>query len=303
MRRLRVLIVDDSVVMRRMISDMVLSDPALEVAGIAHHGYIALAKIPQVTPDIVTLDLDMPEMDGLETLTRIKRRISRPARHHCQRVDRARNAVDARRPGHGRERLRDQALFHSAEFRPAPPRSARNCSAKSSRSAQPISAAVPAFRQKAAIRADERCAQPGRNRRHRRFHRWPECADATPARVSRRPFPFPGGGAAHAAACSPASSRSAWKSLHICVCARPPTATRLVAGTIWIAPGDHHLEMERTPPRSGHPPEPGTAGKFVPSGGRSDFSLGGGMLWLPRVLGVVMTGMGHDGLQGSRCIY
>ncbi len=72
MSRLRVLIVDDSVVMRRMISDMVQSDPALEVAGIAHHGRIALAKIPQVTPDIVTLDIDMPEMDGLETLGRIR---------------------------------------------------------------------------------------------------------------------------------------------------------------------------------------------------------------------------------------
>jgi two-component system chemotaxis response regulator CheB len=72
MRRLRVLIVDDSVVMRRMISDMVLSDPSLEVAGIAHHGRIALAKIEQVSPDLVTLDLDMPEMDGLETLARIR---------------------------------------------------------------------------------------------------------------------------------------------------------------------------------------------------------------------------------------
>src|ERR1700733_15673910 len=72
MRRLRVLIVDDSVVVRRMISDMIQSDPALEVAGIAHHGHIALAKIPQVSPDIVTLDVDMPEMNGLETLARIR---------------------------------------------------------------------------------------------------------------------------------------------------------------------------------------------------------------------------------------
>src|SRR5208282_200397 len=66
------LIVDDSVVVRRMISDMILSDPSLEVVGIAHHGHIALAKIAQVTPDLVTLDLDMPEMDGLETLTRLR---------------------------------------------------------------------------------------------------------------------------------------------------------------------------------------------------------------------------------------
>lgn len=73
MRRKRVLIVDDSVVVRRILSDIILSDPTLEVAATAAHGRIALAKIPQVQPDIVTLDLEMPEMNGLETLAEIQR--------------------------------------------------------------------------------------------------------------------------------------------------------------------------------------------------------------------------------------
>ena len=72
MRRVRVLVVDDSVMMRRLVSEMISADPELEVAGIAHHGSIALAKIPQVAPDVVTLDVDMPVMDGLETLRRLR---------------------------------------------------------------------------------------------------------------------------------------------------------------------------------------------------------------------------------------
>jgi two-component system chemotaxis response regulator CheB len=68
MRKIRVLIADDAVVVRRMLGDILASDPALEVAGAAANGRIALAKVPQVNPDVVILDVEMPEMDGLETL-------------------------------------------------------------------------------------------------------------------------------------------------------------------------------------------------------------------------------------------
>jgi two-component system chemotaxis response regulator CheB len=72
MRRIRVLIADDAVVVRRMLGDILSSDPALEVAGAAANGRIALARIPQVNPDVVVLDVEMPEMDGLETLKRLR---------------------------------------------------------------------------------------------------------------------------------------------------------------------------------------------------------------------------------------
>ncbi len=68
MSKIRILIVDDSVVVRRTVADMLSSDPALEVAGTAPNGRIALAKLPQVNPDLVLLDVEMPEMNGLETL-------------------------------------------------------------------------------------------------------------------------------------------------------------------------------------------------------------------------------------------
>jgi len=73
MRQIRVLIVDDSVVVRRMVSDVLASDPAIEVVGTAPTGPIALQKIPHLNPDVVTLDVEMPGIDGLATLREIRK--------------------------------------------------------------------------------------------------------------------------------------------------------------------------------------------------------------------------------------
>ena len=73
MRKIRVLVVDDSVVVRKIVTDTLSSDPDIEVAGIAANGNIALQKIPQVNPDVITLDIEMPELDGLQTLAEIRK--------------------------------------------------------------------------------------------------------------------------------------------------------------------------------------------------------------------------------------
>jgi two-component system chemotaxis response regulator CheB len=73
MPKIRILVVDDAVVFRRVLSDVFSSDPALEVVGTAANGRIALARMPQVTPDIVILDVEMPEMDGLQTLKELRK--------------------------------------------------------------------------------------------------------------------------------------------------------------------------------------------------------------------------------------
>lgn len=71
--RIRVLVVDDSVVIRRLVTHALEQDPALEVVGVASNGSIAMQRIPQFNPDILTLDIEMPEMDGLETLRHLRR--------------------------------------------------------------------------------------------------------------------------------------------------------------------------------------------------------------------------------------
>jgi two-component system, chemotaxis family, protein-glutamate methylesterase/glutaminase len=70
--RIRVLVVDDSVVIRRLVTHALEEDPVLDVVGVAANGVIALQRIPQFNPDVLTLDIEMPEMDGMETLRRIR---------------------------------------------------------------------------------------------------------------------------------------------------------------------------------------------------------------------------------------
>ena len=72
MPKIKVLIADDSVVVRKMLSDTMNQDPDIEVVGTAANGSICLKKIPLVKPDIISLDIEMPEMNGLEALEKIR---------------------------------------------------------------------------------------------------------------------------------------------------------------------------------------------------------------------------------------
>jgi two-component system chemotaxis response regulator CheB len=72
-QKIRVLVVDDSVVIRRLVCHALEEDPGIDVVGTAANGRIALARIPQVNPDVITLDIEMPEMDGLEMLRELRR--------------------------------------------------------------------------------------------------------------------------------------------------------------------------------------------------------------------------------------
>jgi two-component system chemotaxis response regulator CheB len=73
MPKIRVLVVDDAVVSRRLLSDVLGQDPDLEVVGTAANGRIALAKIRELAPDLVTLDAELPKTDGMEALVEIRK--------------------------------------------------------------------------------------------------------------------------------------------------------------------------------------------------------------------------------------
>jgi two-component system chemotaxis response regulator CheB len=66
-----ILIVDDSFIMRTLIQDIVQSDPEFTVVGMAENGKVGLQKVRELKPDLVLLDIEMPEMTGLEMLKRL----------------------------------------------------------------------------------------------------------------------------------------------------------------------------------------------------------------------------------------
>jgi two-component system, chemotaxis family, protein-glutamate methylesterase/glutaminase len=73
MTPIRVLIVDDSVVIRKVLAETLTEDRGLEVVGTASDGRLGLAKIAQLHPDLVTLDVEMPVMNGLDALAELRR--------------------------------------------------------------------------------------------------------------------------------------------------------------------------------------------------------------------------------------
>jgi two-component system chemotaxis response regulator CheB len=73
MEKTRVLIVDDSALVRQLLTELISRDPALEVVGAASDPYVAWEKIKSLQPDVLTLDVEMPRMDGLAFLERLMR--------------------------------------------------------------------------------------------------------------------------------------------------------------------------------------------------------------------------------------
>ena len=79
MKKVRVLVTDDSALMRKLIPQMLAADESIEVVGTAMDGSFCLKKIEELKPNVVTLDLEMPGMNGIDTLKEIMRREPVPA--------------------------------------------------------------------------------------------------------------------------------------------------------------------------------------------------------------------------------
>lgn len=72
MNPIKVMVVDDSVVIRKLVTDVLSSDPGIQVVGTAVNGRVALAKLDQLKPDVITMDIEMPELDGIATVRAIR---------------------------------------------------------------------------------------------------------------------------------------------------------------------------------------------------------------------------------------
>ncbi len=295
MNPIRVLVVDDSAAVRRMLRMAISEDPEMEVAGVAANGRIALAMLEQKATDLVTLDLEMPEMDGLTTLQHLRQKythlpvliFSRPTGYAAAaiRAGLSRGATDyvtkpvTANPSAALVSIREQLIpriktlcrnqNHAAHFPPV--RSRLRGQSNIEVVAIGVSTGGP--------------------------NALTEVVSALP-----RDLPVPVLVVQHMPA---RFTRFLAERLSL-GCALPVREAMdgelMLPGTVWIAPGDHHLVVTRSVGQRQlqllqSPPE-NSCRPSVDVLFRSLASLFG-----PRVLAIVMTGMGQDGLRGAREIH
>jgi len=301
MSSIRVLIVDDSTVIRRLLSDALAAEPGIEVAGVAPNGRIALQKIPQLNPDLVTLDIEMPELDGLATLRAIRATHPRlPVIMFSTLTERgavatlnalAHGASDyVTKPANigsvtaGVQKVRQELIpkIRALCGRQAPPPSAA-ASTTRWQATPPRSASQPVEIIVIGV------STGGPNALTALFQALPADLPVPIAVVQHMPPVFTKYLAERLDAVSPLPVHEA------------RAGELLQPGAAWLAPGDFHLALTKV--RAGvattlhqGPPE-NSCRPAVDVLFRSAAALYG-----PGVLGVVLTGMGCDGLRGSEAI-
>ena len=281
--------------------EVLATDPQLEIAGVAANGRIALAMLDQISPDVVTLDVEMPELDGLETLKQLRRThpllpvimfstvTERGAQATieslaCGASDYVTKPANVGRVAVGKERIREQLI----------PKIKALCKLQSESAApavrlRPAAPPEPKPRQRAgsidvvAIG----CSTGGPNALAEVLPHLPRELGVPVLVVQHMP---------------PIFTRFLAQRLDS-ICAlrvREAVAGEAVQpGTIWIAPGDFHLKVvrggaglllgtEQSPPENSCRPSVDVLFRSV------EASYGG------NVLAVVLTGMGQDGLRGCK---
>lgn len=306
MRKIRVLVVDDAVVVRRMVADLLSADPDLEVVGTAANGRLALAKLPQLTPDLVTLDIEMPEMDGLETLVGLRKAYPRlPVIMFSTLTERgaaatlealARGATDyVTKPANvgsvtlAQARIREELI----------PRIKALCAQVLPKPAVPVAPPRPVTSAPKLPLVPPRVGLPqridvvaigvstgGPNALAEVLPRLPGDFPVPIVIVQHMPPVFTRFLADRLSAASQLTVREAEE------------GARLVPGTVWVAPGNFHMVLRKDAEGvrvvlNQDPPENSCRPAVDPLF-RSVAQCYG-----ERVLGVVLTGMGYDGLRGA----
>lgn len=301
MSKIRVLVVDDAVVVRRLVTDVLAADPDIEVVGTAANGRLALGKLEQLKPDLVTLDIEMPELDGLETLVQIRKAWrTLPVIMFSTLTERAASAtLDAlargasdyvTKPsnvgsvGLAQERIREELIPRIKAL------CGRRATAAAPRPAAPVIKPSDNFRPPLPMRVDLLAvgvSTGGPNALAEVIPHLPQEFPLPVLVVQHMPPVFTKFLAERLASCS---RLKVLEGVHGAV---------VEPGTVWIAPGNYHMTLERAGDQvrlvlSQDPPVNSCRPAVDPL-----FSSVA-RLYQNRALGVVLTGMGYDGLAGAR---
>lgn len=308
MRRIRVMVVDDVSIVRRLVSNALGADPDIEIVGSAANGREALEKIPVVKPDLVILDYEMPEMDGMETLKEIRKRPGGPKVIFFSSYTRqgAKVSLDALWQGADdyatkvtADNLAAATLCVQSELLP---KIKALCESLTGTRSEGTASDVPS---PAAPRPTAPAGGPG-------LHRSEILAigastggpRALSAVIEGLPadFPIPIVVVQHMPPLFTRSLAERIASRSALRCAEGVDGALVEPGTVWIAPGNWHMTLQRdgadTRLRlSADPPENSCRPSVDPLF-RSVAELYGSA-----ALGVILTGMGQDGLLGARALH
>lgn len=327
MERKRILVVDDSCMYQRLLSDVINSHPQLEVVGVAVNGRDALQLVESLNPDLVTLDILMPQMDGIQTLMELRRNwpTVRAVMVSSLTSEGSDAALDALTLGAHEYAAKPVSVGGVSSIRTALsedllPKIEALCNLSSTPVPAPVSAPAPASAPVASTvvevtevpKVSSALDRPA-PRKFSAMDNRPELLvigvstggpdaltklilqlpgnfDVPICIVQHMPAEFTGKLAARLDAAGALTVREA------------QAGDQLEAGTVYIAPGDFHMVLERVGGadviRLNKNPMENSCRPAADPLFRSAAAIHGA-----RCLGIVMTGMGQDGLKGSEALY
>lgn len=292
----RVLVVDDSLVVRKVLSEVLPSHPRIELAGTAATGEIALTKIRELKPDVVTLDIEMPGMGGLKALTEIRKLYPKlPVIMFSTLTERGAAAtVEALALGASDYATKPQqdglqgARLHIERELIGKILALKPAVALHAPPASPPSALRPIQRRIDIVAIGSSTGGPSALMEV--IPHLPRDLAVPVVIVQHMPALFT------KLMAERLNSRSALPVREGC------SGTRLESGHIWIAPGDFHMTVSRKGPdivlEISQGPAENSCRPAVDPMFRSVANLYG-----PHALGIVMTGMGADGARGAKAIH
>jgi two-component system, chemotaxis family, protein-glutamate methylesterase/glutaminase len=317
LKKIRVLIVDDSALVRRLLTEILAADPAIEVVGAAQDAHIARDKIKRFNPDVITLDVEMPKMDGIQFLRNLMRLRPMPVVMCSSLTERgadvtldalALGAVDfvTKPKVDVAGRLEDYASEITAKVKAAARARVRLLSPDAAAGSPPAAAPAAAIKVTEKLNADAVLPRSARPRHFRTTDQVVAIGASTGGTEAIRevlvrmppdapgivitqhiPKAFSGAFAVRMNGVSP---------LTVC---EARDGQQILPGHVYIAPGDQHLLLLRDgahyrcrlndgPPVQRHKPSVDVLFRSVAQNAG------------PNAIGVMLTGMGRDGAEGMK---